>query len=261
MSVSRLLQATKNSKLRLFYLLLVVLITGLSVAMRAREGSRQETGEFKEHLQEGLDFAETWPSLTEEIPSHVIGPGGARSIDEFFDRAKMPVYRVDDKEQLGSRQEVEVFETEHHLYRVPFHYENVSVDYWYEYSDKGIEIAADAGSITIVEEKAIVSVILVGTGCSSPGYNVVEWWTQDEDISTTHGQLIKRQRIDNLKGQHNAWIQRALTHKPDFKSVEEANKFMDRMQRNIYAMTQGYYVPGSIMSGCMKTQPISGLET
>ncbi len=70
MSVSRLLQATKNSKLRLFYLLLVVLITGLSVAMRAREGSRQETGEFKEHLQEGLDFAETWPSLTEEIPSH-----------------------------------------------------------------------------------------------------------------------------------------------------------------------------------------------
>ncbi len=161
----------------------------------------------------------------------------------------MPVYRVDDKEQLGSRQEVEVFETEHHLYRVPFHYENVSVDYWYEYSDKGIEIAADAGSITIVEEKAIVSVILVGTGCSSPGYNVVEWWTQDEDISTTHGQLIKRQRIDNLKGQHNAWIQRALTHKPDFKSVEEANKFMDRMQRNIYAMTQGYYVPGSIMSG------------
>jgi hypothetical protein len=108
----------------------------------------------------------------------------------------------------------------------------------------------DSGSITIVEEKPIVSVTVVGSGCSGNNYNILEWWGPGENVGKIKKQLIKRQRIDNLKGQHNAWVQGALTQEPpQFKSVEEAVDHIKRIQKFVYEMTSGYYMPGSLMCG------------
>jgi hypothetical protein len=185
----------------------------------------------------------TWPSPDEETPSYTLTPK----------EGSMDVYRApEDDLKLGEIQEREIYEAEHHVYRAPFRYKNVKVDHWLEYNDKGIEILAN-GTITILEEKPIVSVTIVGSGCSTPNYNIVEWWAEGEDVSNSHGQLMKRSRIDNLKGQHNAWIQKALTQdrfkEKSIDSIEEANEFMAKMRRVIYGMTNGYYMPGSVMGG------------
>jgi hypothetical protein len=181
-----------------------------------------------------------WPSPEEKVPSYTLTPK----------KGSLPVYRTgQDVVRLGPVRQVEVYETEHHLYKVPFHYKNVTLDNWLEYSDKGMEMLADVGTITIVEEKPIVSLTIVGSGCCSPNYNIVEWWGPDENISRTHGQLVKRSRIDNLKGMHNAWLQQALSKKQKFDSVEEANKYLQTIREVVYAMTSNYYRPGSIMAG------------
>ncbi|MBE9569694.1 MAG: hypothetical protein IMF11_03650 [Proteobacteria bacterium] len=165
------------------------------------------------------------------------------------------VYRSpQDDDQLGELREVEIFETEHHVYTTPFRYKNVKIDGWLEVgAAKGVELLADVGSITIVEEKPIISVTVVGSGCSGQNYNIVEWWGPGEkltDRKTRAPQLIKRQRIDNLKGQHDAWTQSALTQEPpEFESVEEAREYIKNIQKWVYNMTSGYYMPGSLMSG------------
>ena len=185
----------------------------------------------------------TWPSPDEKIPSYTLDPR----------EGSIQVYRTPkDDVKLGEIQEMEVYESEHHVYRAPFRYRNVKVDRWMEYNDKGIEVFAN-GTITITEEKPIVSVTVVGSGCSTPNYNIVEWWADGEDVANSHGQLMKRGRIDNLKGQHNAWIQKAFTRdrfkEKGFETIEEANEFMGKLRRVIYGMTNGYYIPGSIMGG------------
>ncbi len=152
-------------------------------------------------------------------------------------------------ERLGELREASVFETEHHEYTVPFRYKNVEVEDWSEYSDKGIELAADSGSITIIEDKPIVSVTVVGSGCSGNNFNILEWWGPGESIDKIKLQLVKRQRIDNLQGQHNAWIQTVLTQEPYFKTLEEAEDVFERLQRTVHEMTSGYYMPGSVMCG------------
>ena len=191
----------------------------------------------------GAETELTWPSPDEDVPSYTLEPREG-SINLF----RTP----DDDVKLGEMQELEVYESEHHVYRSPFRYENVKVDRWMEYNDKGIEVYAD-GTITIIEEKPIVSVTIVGSGCSTPNYNIVEWWADGEDLSNSHGQLVKRGRIDNLKGQHNAWIQKALTRdrfkEKGFKTLEEADEFMAKLRRVVYGMTNGYYVPGSVIGG------------
>jgi hypothetical protein len=50
-------------------------------------------------------------------------------------------------------------------------------------------------------------------------------------------------------GQHAAFIQGAFSQKKDFETLEQAQAHIDQMQRIIYAMTQGYYLPGSVMHG------------
>ena len=167
-----------------------------------------------------------------------------------------PLYSVKDADRLGEFREPRVFETEHHVYTVPFRYRNVEVENWLEYGGKGIEMAADIGSITIVEKSPIIAVTVVGSGCSGSNYNIVEWWGPGEKLSRlskmpkSARQLIKRQRIDNLNGQHNALIQQALTQEPpEFKSVEDATEYLKMIQTIVYQMTYGYYRPGSLMSG------------
>lgn len=97
----------------------------------------------------------------------------------------------------------EVLETERHVYFCPFMYPNVEVGDFYEIDpDKGIEFKADTGFVTIKEDKSIVAVNVVGSGCYSKGYNICEWWPDGESIDNMANQLVKRQRIDNLNGIH-----------------------------------------------------------
>jgi hypothetical protein len=185
----------------------------------------------------------TWPSPKERVPTYTLEP----------QPGSMWIYNTPkDDVKLGPLQEIEVYEEEHHVYRAPFNYKNVKMDFWLEYNDKGVEVLP-SGSITIVEEKPIVSVTIVGSGCSTPNYNIVEWWAEGEDLSNCHGQLVKRSYADNLKGQHPAWLQKMFTRdrvkEKDLKTLEEADEMLAKMRRVIYGMTNGYYRPGSIMGG------------
>ena len=154
-------------------------------------------------------------------------------------------------EAHGELRQPEIYETEHHVYSTPFNYANVELRNWSEGATaKGPEFLADLGSITIVEEQPIVEVILVGSGCESDNYNIVEWWGEGESLRSTKGQLIKRQRVGNLQGQHPAWIQKALClDLPDFESLEEAKKFIKKIQRYVHGKTSNYTMPGSLMNG------------
>ncbi len=151
----------------------------------------------------------------------------------------------------GEVRQPEVFETEHHVYTTPFNYANVELRGWSEgKSAKGPEFLADIGSITIVEQQPIVEVIVVGSGCSGNNYNLVEWWNEGETLRNCKGQLIKRQRVENLQGQHPAWIQKALSQElPEFDTLEEATAFLRKIQRIAHGMTSNYTMPGSLMSG------------
>jgi len=185
----------------------------------------------------------TWPSADEEIPSYVL-EAREGSVQIYMSPA--------DDVKLGEVQEMEIYEPEHHVYRAPFSYKNVKMDRWMEYNDKGVELYAN-GTITITEEKPIVSVTIVGSGCETPNYNIVEWWAEGEDLSNSHGQLTKRSYIDNLKGQHNAWLQKVFTRdrfkEKGFTTLEEANEFMAKLRRVMYAKTSNFYTPGSVMGG------------
>ena len=175
-------------------------------------------------------------------PSYVLTPQGP-SADNWLSHPE------GDK-KLGEMRKPEVYETEHHVYSAPFRYENVQLHYWSENSEKGHEFLADLGSITIEEEQPIVEVIVVGSGCSGNNYNIIEWWNEGETLRNTKSQLVKRQRVDNLQGQHPAWVQKALCKEvPDFKTLEEAVAFIERMQRIVHGMTSNYTMPGSLMSG------------
>ena len=151
----------------------------------------------------------------------------------------------------GEMREPEVFETEHHVYTTPFRYANVELRGWSEgKSDKGPEFLADIGSIAIVEEQPIVEVVVVGSGCSGNNYNTIEWWGEGESLRNAKGQLIKRQRVENLHGQHPAWIQKALSQElPDFETLEEAKAYLQKIQRIAHGMTSNFSMPGSLMSG------------
>lgn len=112
--------------------------------------------------------------------------------------------------KLGSPKKAEEFRTFNHIYETPFVYENLEVCNFYEIDPtKGIEFKANDGFITIIEEKPIVAVTIVGSGCTRGGYNMVEWWGEGEGIDKmTNNQLVKRQRIDHLNGIHpSVWIE------------------------------------------------------
>ena len=90
-----------------------------------------------------------------------------------------------------------------------FNYANVEIGDFYEIDPtKGIEFKADTGFISITEDRPIVEVVVVGSGCTRGGYNIVEWWDEGECVQYMKDQLVKRQRIDNLNGVHpSVWIE------------------------------------------------------
>ena len=151
----------------------------------------------------------------------------------------------------GEVRQPEVYETEHHVYSTPFNYENVELRNWSEgMAAKGPEFLADLGSITIVEKQPIVEVIVVGSGCEANNYNIIEWWNEGETLRNCKSQLIKRQRVGDLQGQHPAWIQKVLCQeRPKFETLEEAEALFKKMQRYVHGKTSNYTMPGSLMSG------------
>lgn len=120
----------------------------------------------------------------------------------------MTAFKGFTKEQikgLGPRRQCDVIpDTERHVYVVPFWYQNVEVNDWYEWGVNGMEMKANTGSIIIRERKPIVAVTVIGSACTPKGYNICEWWDEGEDIDKANikNQLVKRQRIDNLNGTH-----------------------------------------------------------
>jgi hypothetical protein len=95
------------------------------------------------------------------------------------------------------------FSTKIRVYQTPFMYDNVDVGDFYEIdASKGIEFKADTGFLTITEDRPIVAVTVVGSGCGTRGYNIVEWWEEGENIDNVNNRVVKRLRVDNLGGIH-----------------------------------------------------------
>lgn len=118
----------------------------------------------------------------------------------------LPLYETfteNQLEQFGPRQTVEVIKTEVHRYATPFMYDNVEVGNFYEIDQtKGIELKAMDGYITIEEDRPIVGVNVIGSGCVPHSYNICEWWDEGESIDSMTNQLVKRQYVGNLHGTH-----------------------------------------------------------
>ena len=104
--------------------------------------------------------------------------------------------------------EADEFSTRIRIYQTPFMYDNIEVGDFYEIDVmKGIEFKADTGYITITEDRPIVAVTVVGSGCVPRGYNIVEWWEEDECMDTVDNRTLKRLRVDNLNGVHlSVWV-------------------------------------------------------
>ena len=74
----------------------------------------------------------------------------------------------------------------------------------------GMEMARNVGTITITEDKPIVAVTVVGSGCKQNGYILCEYPKDDQppaefDRRTETGwnlQSMRRQRVGNLQGIH-----------------------------------------------------------
>lgn len=124
----------------------------------------------------------------------------------------IPVYKTFTEEQREQYQpfsgEADEFSTRIRVYQTPFMYDNVEVGDFYEIDVmKGIELKADTGFITITEDRPIVAVTVVGSACVPRGYNIVEWWEEDENIDNVDNRTLKRLRVDNLNGIHlSIWM-------------------------------------------------------
>ena len=124
----------------------------------------------------------------------------------------IPLYRTFTEEQRKNYEpvtgKVDEFSTRIRIYQTPFMYDNVEVGDFYEIDAmKGIEFKADTGFLTITEDRPIVGVTVVGSGCVSRGYNIVEWWEDDESIDNVDNRTLKRLRVDNLNGIHlSVWV-------------------------------------------------------
>ena len=150
---------------------------------------------------------------------------------------QLPTFNIRSREererygsQYGGIKKAKEFRTVRRVYETPFIYENVELGYFSEFDlDKGPEFYANKGYITITEDRPIVAVTVVGSGCMRGGYNVVEWWGEGESIDTMQNQLVKRQCAEHLNGMHpSIWIE-ILRNGPiaqgKLQSGKEINQF------------------------------------
>ena len=190
-----------------------------------------------------------------DIWDHAPGREAAPAAGQFHHRvpagfAQFEGFTEDMIKNLGPPRKYQVLETERHVYEAPMLYENVTVRDIAEVDRaKGVELIADLGSITIEEEKPILGVTVVGSGCKSGGYNICEWWDEGEGIENMKNQLVKRQRVDNLNGTHpQIYHQLLVGHFPGltFKDVNPELKdtvdILKRQSRGFYeGIHMGYY--------------------
>ena len=164
-----------------------------------------------------------------------------------------PLYKGFTDEQIkqfGPFKKREVFKTQRHVYATPFMYDNVKVGDFYEIDPtKGIELKADTGFITIKEEKPILGVTVIGSGCKAKGYNICEWWDDGESIDNMKNQLVKRQRIDDLNGIHpSIYLQLlmgtfpGLTYKDVTPEIRNAVECLKKQSNGYYeGIHMGFY--------------------
>lgn len=196
-----------------------------------------------------------------------------------------PLYTQEQIDAYGPpTNEAEVYETETRVYICPFRYRNIEMGDIYEIDPtKGIEFKADTGWLTISEEKPIVSVSVVGSGCAPAGYNIVEWWSEGETIDNMTNQLVKRQRIDGLNGVHpmimiqilmrtfpGLTIQDLLTEGEEGGTKEESvrrltENFLGSLHTSLYENSATFHVgppyPNKITVRCgCKANEVSGYE-
>src|SRR2546423_523057 len=158
----------------------------------------------------------------------------------------LPVHKEFTPEQLkqfGPMRQQEVLKTERRAYASPFMYSNVRVGNFYEIDpNKGVELKSMDGFITIEEDRPIVAVTVVGSGCVPHGFNICEWWGEGESIDNMTNQLVKRQRIDNLNGTHpSIYSQLMMGTFPGitFKGVTEGQ--IKGPAECLKKLTDGYY--------------------
>jgi hypothetical protein len=101
-------------------------------------------------------------------------------------------------------QTVEVWRTETHVYWAPFNYPNAKIDLGREgtgteFNPDGAEIDIyPYGAITIEEQLPIVAVSVIGSGCSTDSYVILE----AEPLEWKFPRTAVRMRQDNLWGAH-----------------------------------------------------------
>ena len=145
--------------------------------------------------------------------------------------------------KFGPVKERQIFSTERHVYETPFMYDNVDVGNYLEIDPtKGIELIADQGFITISEDKPILGVTVVGSGCKAGGYNICEWWNEGEHIDNMKNQLVKRQRIDNLNGAHpQIYLQLLMGTFPGLTYKDVAGDEIKNAVDCLKKQSDGYY--------------------
>ena len=144
------------------------------------------------------------------------------------------------RRKVGPAEEPIVLSTEGHLYVCPFNYANVELGNWIEFGDKGMEFFADTGFITIKEERPIVGVTVIGSGCVPRGYNIVEWWGDGETIDNMKGALVKRLRVDNLNGIHPSIWLRVLMGTVEGRTFADMDE-MDNAADCVKKLSLGFY--------------------
>jgi len=104
-------------------------------------------------------------------------------------------------------QEREVWRTKTYVYSAPFNYPNVKVELGrpgtgVEYNGDGVELDIyPYGAIIIEETEPIVSVTVIGSGCSNQAYVVLE----AEPLVWKYPRTGVRMRKDHLWGMHLRW--------------------------------------------------------
>lgn len=175
--------------------------TALPLSVAIRDVLRQPGGKFR--------LNEAHAEITAEVDDWESAGGGVNPKSAAIEEREikgLPLYKGFTEAQLkqfGGIRKREVLKTEKRAYSSPFMYENLKVGNFYEIDPtKGVEFKSMDGFITLEEDKPIVGVTVVGSGCVPYGFNICEWWDEGESIDNMKNQLVKRQRIDNLHGTH-----------------------------------------------------------
>ena len=124
-----------------------------------------------------------------------------RKPDENWTEAELEVTRM---AKEGTPQVRDVWRTKTYAYWAPFNYPNVKVDLGrpgtgVEFNPDGAELDIyPYGAITIEEEEPIVSVTVIGSGCSAKAYVIME----AEPVEWKFPRTAVRMRSDRLWGMH-----------------------------------------------------------